>query len=245
MNELKKKALNDVAEWNRVFDLPPSKDVAMRMAIVNEEILETVRADNDADLIDGLCDTLWVLYGTVLDFDLYVANYEGASVLPGILRGRAQRMAGVMASHSLILSGDSPYEAGDLAFEAIELVVSELVGEFGLPASKEAWNEVRVANFSKLWREDELGTVSQTGWSKRDSGLFHDDGSKLYVVRDNHRKIRKPPHWQGPDHARALELAAVHRSGKEALAQLSKDQTQTRGSNAKEPECCELPTPRN
>ncbi|MEO1476463.1 MAG: nucleoside triphosphate pyrophosphohydrolase family protein [Pseudomonadota bacterium] len=70
-----------VRDWHEHFDVPveskptlPSSRVAMRLAILEEEVRELREAAEDGDMtevLDALCDIQYVLDGTFLEFGLH------------------------------------------------------------------------------------------------------------------------------------------------------------------------------
>src|SRR5215211_6948383 len=74
-------ALNDVAEFHRIFGhpilsdptIPDKKRCELRIELLNEEILELEKGIADKDIVeiaDALCDIQYVLAGAILEFGL-------------------------------------------------------------------------------------------------------------------------------------------------------------------------------
>lgn len=80
---------------------------------------------------------------------------------------------------------------------------------YSLPFA-EAWRLVQTANMSKLWTYSELSTLHPTwapgvviggayaGWTITPTDL-PENVERRYIVKDEKRKVRKPPGWVAPD----------------------------------------------
>lgn len=76
-----KDTLTIVRDWHEAFDVPvvdtpaiPETRAQMRLAILEEEVVELRAAVEDGDLVevlDALCDIQYVLDGTFLEFGLH------------------------------------------------------------------------------------------------------------------------------------------------------------------------------
>lgn len=216
MQEFKKQAIEAVRDWNTLFGLKPSADIGLRMAIVGEELLETIRAKDETELMDGLVDSCWTLVGTMLDFSMPVTEMMTADDLVDDVHGMStsQIVASISGLHCAGMACFHCVDGKSALATATDLAFLELTSEFGLVSAELAFAEVNRSNLAKLWGASQIIHLPNDWTAARaDAGNLPSDET-LYIVKNEHGKVRKPPGWCGPDFTATLAAAAIFRSSK-------------------------------
>lgn len=102
-------AQRTVARFHRALGLtsgatPRIRDADLRVALIREEAAEAVAAIESGDLveaIDGLCDLLYVVYGTAVSFGVDLEPYFNE-----VHRSNMTKRAGARRADGKVLKGD-------------------------------------------------------------------------------------------------------------------------------------------
>lgn len=207
---LVKKFSDDVLAFHNAMGLPVADGMgsaevrALRETLITEETWETVekgfKARNWEQVIDGLCDTMYVTVGAAISFGVgiykFVPMIPDVSLIdnhPPFYRGndscRLLLAAKRVACHAINRGDRDEAIAG----------LSGLVSTIGYVAS---YYEIPLDRF---WEEVQRANMAKVG------GPIRADGKRL-----------KPPGWRGPDH-----MPLIRRYWPEQAARLDSAVTST------------------
>lgn len=186
-----------VAQFMRAFDqrVPRFWDDheqairPLRKALIAEEFQEFCDSRTKVDMLDALCDLLYVTHGTLLALgyraDLLV-NTGLEQPLPAAV-GRAV----TQLSQQPCQKGD-----GDRIADLVATVIA--VGErtFGLENYRNAFYAVHENNMKKLWTAKEYGESAPGDKLQAKVALGQEDNERCYVVTRPDGKVVKPPGFE-------------------------------------------------
>lgn len=192
--------LAQVAEWNAAFrvriapapDLSDSAINALRCSLLREELLETaeaIRENNRVGILDGLCDTEYVLMGAVLSWG-YRAMWENHRHTVTLRKihdtdAHLAKMLGIVNHLEIVSQGDMPHQVWGYLVE-LQALLTELVFAMGFsPCFDAAFAAVHANNLAKIWTDADCVESERANYS-------FEPTIGGYIARDMAGKIRKP-----------------------------------------------------
>lgn len=206
-----KSYLSQVAEFHRAFKVSqpepiiPTFDHAtniLRVELIREELRELqLGIDNNdrLEILDALCDTQYVLSGSVLAWGI-------RSLFENIKIVTEPRPIPDMERHLVTMFGLLPQleVAADMKFggqvlmhlQLLQSKLSRLVFHFGFERFSEAFSEVHRSNMSKLWSDVDLETTDKRFQEERWSAEATTGG---FIMKRGDGKIIKSPSFSPAD----------------------------------------------
>lgn len=195
--------LAQVANFHEAFrvriapapDLSDSAINQLRCSLLREELLETaeaIRENNRVEILDGLCDSQYVLCGAVLSWG-YRSMWENVTHKIALRKihdadAHLVKMLGLVNHLEIVAVGGMEWSVWGYLVELQE-TLTELVCSMGFSSVfGDAFAEVHRSNMSKKWNHGELPLVPDGSHGIEDS-----DGS--FVCRNASGKIIKSPSY--------------------------------------------------
>lgn len=195
-----------VVQFHRAFNLPvrekmsehtvPLDDLVLRRLLLLEEAEEWKAARTHVDALDALCDIVYIALGSVAQLGLateviyHPRRLRPAEILLGVYN--------TALNTCYQLSRRPPCVAGCAQGLFNVLVVCEKSAAGTGYDLDDAFSAVHEANMAKLWTPAETKQVPP-GWTRTLAGSPLPTTDKLWIIKDETGKVRKPPSWVAPN----------------------------------------------
>ena len=172
-----------IREWNAKFHVVPEMTPLRAMLIDEEvtELYEAIETKNTIEIIDGLCDVIYVAAGTQVARGLvFEANIIDVFSTPGLGEDTLALLHEVDAEYALTTP------QADMFLACLIRHCEHIAGQYRIDL-RANFDIVHANNMAKVWTREQVITMDMDGRE------FTSVDSDTYIVKSLAGKVIKPP----------------------------------------------------
>lgn len=172
----------------------------LRMRLIHEEWIETLKAIRDDDkeqILDGLCDLMYVVTGYAVEAGIFITNFYVENQNPALLTVIGKEMSDLVIAYY----GSFSMLNISLSLNLMSDYILSFASYLGFFDFEKAFAEVHRSNMAKLWTDEEIESSLANPNHKMagyNFSLVQQEPNRYAVTRQD-GKVMKPPTWTPPN----------------------------------------------